>query len=172
MTLAAQKTTTLCYLVRPGEVLLARKKRGFGAGKLNGVGGKVNAGEQLAQGAKREIAEELGVVAEELELGAVVDYWYPAVSAALGWDQRCYVFLVRSWSGVPRESEEVSPRWFPVSAIPYDRMWADDPHWLAQMLAGRKLRASFWFRADLSVERFSLADLKETDTACERVAVD
>jgi len=33
--------TTLCLLRRNEEILLAMKKRGFGEGKYNGVGGKI-----------------------------------------------------------------------------------------------------------------------------------
>lgn len=33
--------TTLCLLKRNDEILLAMKKRGFGTGKYNGVGGKI-----------------------------------------------------------------------------------------------------------------------------------
>ncbi|RLF04257.1 MAG: NUDIX hydrolase, partial [Thermoprotei archaeon] len=35
---------TLCFLLRGDEVLLIRKKRGFGAGKYNGVGGREGEG--------------------------------------------------------------------------------------------------------------------------------
>ncbi|MEM4548010.1 MAG: NUDIX domain-containing protein, partial [Thermofilaceae archaeon] len=35
----------LCFLLRDGEVLLIRKKKGFGAGKLVGVGGRIEPGE-------------------------------------------------------------------------------------------------------------------------------
>ena len=43
------RNVTLCYLLdkKTGKVLIAMKKRGFGAGKLNGVGGKVEKGEFL-----------------------------------------------------------------------------------------------------------------------------
>ena len=37
--------TTLLYLVENDNVLLALKKRGFGNGRYNGVGGKVENGE-------------------------------------------------------------------------------------------------------------------------------
>ena len=33
--------TTLCLLKKENAILLAMKKRGFGAGKYNGVGGKI-----------------------------------------------------------------------------------------------------------------------------------
>jgi len=38
----------LCFLLRDGEVLLIRKKRGFGAGKINGVGGRIEPSEMPA----------------------------------------------------------------------------------------------------------------------------
>ena len=35
------RQSTLCLLLKEKEILLAMKKRGFGAGKCNGVGGKI-----------------------------------------------------------------------------------------------------------------------------------
>lgn len=39
------RLATLCYLLKDDQVLLAMKKRGFGEGKWNGPGGKVEKGE-------------------------------------------------------------------------------------------------------------------------------
>lgn len=47
------KLLTLVLVVRPGRVLLGMKKRGFGAGKWNGFGGKVQPGETIEDGARR-----------------------------------------------------------------------------------------------------------------------
>lgn len=52
---------TLLFLRRGDELLLAMKKRGFGKGKWNGVGGKLEAGETLEQALIRETVEETGV---------------------------------------------------------------------------------------------------------------
>ena len=52
----------------PQEVLLGRKKRGFGEGKIVGLGGKVEPGETLAQAAVREVLEESGIVVSEEHL--------------------------------------------------------------------------------------------------------
>ena len=52
---------TLCFIVRDGRVLLIRKKRGIGAGKINGPGGKVDPGETPLAAAVRETQEEIGV---------------------------------------------------------------------------------------------------------------
>ena len=62
------KLSTLCFLLRDGQILLAMKKRGFGEGKWNGAGGKVNAGETVEHAAVRELREEVGVLADEKDL--------------------------------------------------------------------------------------------------------
>ena len=55
------RQATLCFLIRGNEVLLARKKRGFAEGKINGVGGKVNDRESVEEAAIRETREEIDV---------------------------------------------------------------------------------------------------------------
>ena len=51
--MVANKVLTLAFLRRSGEILLGFKKRGFGAGRWNGFGGKVEPGETIEQGARR-----------------------------------------------------------------------------------------------------------------------
>ena len=36
------------------------------------------------------------------------------------------------------ETEEAEPLWTPIDAIPFERMWADDQHWLHRMLTGKE----------------------------------
>jgi len=58
----------LCYLINnQGEVLLQFKRRGFGVGKWNGPGGKVETGEELEQAVIREVKEETGLEASDLK---------------------------------------------------------------------------------------------------------
>lgn len=47
------KLLTLVLVREPSRVLLGLKKKGFGAGKWNGFGGKVEQGETILEGAKR-----------------------------------------------------------------------------------------------------------------------
>lgn len=47
------KLLTLVMVVQPGKVLLGMKKRGFGAGRWNGFGGKVQSGESIEDAARR-----------------------------------------------------------------------------------------------------------------------
>jgi 8-oxo-dGTP pyrophosphatase MutT (NUDIX family) len=58
---AGPKRLTLLLLRSNGRILLGRKKRGFGAGKANGFGGKVEVGETIKEAAVREMHEESGV---------------------------------------------------------------------------------------------------------------
>ncbi len=48
-----KKLYTLVFLVDDDRVLLGMKKRGFGAGKWNGFGGKVEPGETIEEAAIR-----------------------------------------------------------------------------------------------------------------------
>lgn len=52
-TMFTNKLLTLVLVVQPGRVLLGMKKRGFGAGKWNGFGGKVQPGETIEEAARR-----------------------------------------------------------------------------------------------------------------------
>lgn len=56
------RQSTLVFVFNPAnQILLAMKKRGFGEGKWNGAGGKVEAGETIVQAASRELREETGI---------------------------------------------------------------------------------------------------------------
>jgi hypothetical protein len=48
-----KKLLTLVLVTRPNQVLLGMKKRGFGQGKWNGFGGKVEKGETILEAAQR-----------------------------------------------------------------------------------------------------------------------
>lgn len=141
------KKATLCFLLREAdtgqEVLLAMKKRGFGQGKWNGVGGKVD-NESVEEAARRETAEEIGVEVAELERVAVLTFYFTEPECR-DWNQEVHVFLTRSWEGEPTESEEMKPQWFAPNEMPFSSMWADDPLWLPKVLAGEKLKAVFTF---------------------------
>ena len=64
-----RKVLTLVLLRKGSRVLLGMKKRGFGAGKWNGFGGKVEAGETVVEAAAREVQEECGLTVKTEDLG-------------------------------------------------------------------------------------------------------
>lgn len=123
------------------------KKRGFGAGKLNGVGGKVARDESVEAAAVREAKEEIGVVVEESDLVKVAELSF-AFKDKPDWSIFCHVFFTSMWSGEPFESEEMAPEWFSQSNVPYERMWIDDKYWLPNVLQGDFIKASFNFTND------------------------
>ncbi len=153
------KNRTLGLLIKgnpPQQVLLGFKKRGFGQGKITGIGGKVEPGETLEQATVREIAEEIGVKVQidNLRYVAVLDFRFPAKPA---WSQVAYVFLIDVWQGSPTEFDEVKPMWFAVDDLPFERMWQDARHWLPLALAGERLNAVFTFADDNeTLEKFEI----------------
>ena len=136
-----RERANLCFIVKDGRILLIRKKRGLGAGKINGPGGKIEPGETALESAIRETQEEIGVTPLEIEERGVLHFQFTD-----GYSLHCAVFLARDFIGVPIETAEATPMWFETGAIPYDEMWADDQHWLPQILAGSRFAA--WFEFD------------------------
>lgn len=137
------KICTVVLLATDRQVLLAMKKRGFGKGRWNGPGGKVEPGESIEQAMVRECQEEIGVTPLEYQKVAIHDFVFPDGQP----DMRVHAFVCTKWRGQPAESEEMAPRWFDIDKIPYDQMWQDDKYWLPQVLAGRKLHTRFAFDA-------------------------
>lgn len=146
-----RKLLTLCLLVRGEKVLLGMKKRGFGVGRWNGFGGKVEAGETIEEAAVRETQEECGVLIQKMEHVGIHEFEF--------FDKRgevleVSVFRVDEWSGEPVETEEMRPEWFTFSDIPYEEMWADDVYWLPLLLQGKKFRTRFLFgEGDVILEK-------------------
>ncbi len=134
---------TLLFLVRDNQILLAMKKRGFGAGKWNGVGGKLETGESIEDALVRECQEEIGVTPVMWNKVAELDFVQDATTDP--WHMYVHAYICTGWEGEPTESEEMRPEWYPVSAIPYDDMWDDDRYWLERALKGDKLFGKFTF---------------------------
>lgn len=126
---------TLMFIVdeQTQKVLLIRKKRGLGAGKINGPGGKIDPGESSLDCAVRETQEELGVTAfEPIKHG---ELWFQFTDGlALHVD----VFRSTRWEGDPIETPEAIPLWTSLDELPFDQMWADDRFWLAEVLIEKK----------------------------------
>lgn len=154
------RQATLMFLLRDNQILLAMKKRGFGANKYNGVGGKPDPGEAIEDAAIRETFEEISVKIpkESLIHKAVLNFYFPDVPADKNWNQQVLVYLV-DWEesmGDPKETEEMRPEWFDKDKIPYPKMWDDDRHWLPRVLEGEFLEGEFFFLEDKKIKEYIL----------------
>ncbi len=144
---------TLLFVVRDDRILLIHKKRGLGSGKVNGPGGRLTDGEPAADGAVREFREELRATPSGVEKRGEVLFQMTDGTAI-----RIHVFLATGLEGEPQETEEAAPFWAAVDAIPYDRMWADDRHWMPAMLAGRRFALRSLFDGEMLLGHQLLTD--------------
>jgi mutator protein MutT len=133
------KIVTLLFLLRDDKILQAMKKRGFGAGKWNGPGGKAESGESAAQAAIRECQEEIGVTPLTPKLVGKIKFYE---KNDLKFGHHIHIFMTSKWEGDPTETDEMRPQWFNVKQIPYEEMWADDPLWMPLMLSGKKFEGT------------------------------
>jgi len=140
------------------EVLLGFKKSGFGAGRWVGLGGHIEDGEEPAEAAAREVAEESGlkVAASALTHVAHLNFIFPARPS---WDQTADVFMTADFIGEPAESDEVIPRWFATDTLPFDGMWDDARYWMPLVLAGHLVTADITFAEDCATVAATDPDL-------------
>ncbi len=152
------KQLTILFLVKPKYVLLAMKKRGFGQGRYNGVGGKVEPGETVEQAMIRECQEEICVTpiifhkAAEITFDELLNGWRKTLDV--------HAFICTQWQGEPAETEEMAPQWFKTKEIPYSQMWPDDPHWLPQILDGKHLKCHFTLDDNDKVIKKSIKEIE------------
>lgn len=136
-------TATLLFMVQGDEVLLIRKKRGLGAGKINGPGGKIDPGETPEQCIIREVQEELHITTlDPVPCGEVKFQFTDQYSVHV------FVFTATRYDGTPTETEEAAPLWFNRNEIPYREMWEDDAIWLPKVLEGKTVKGRFIFHKD------------------------
>ncbi len=145
---------TLLFVIQDQQILLIRKKRGLGAGKINAPGGKLDKGESPLECALRETQEELLIDVDSPEYCG--EHLFQFVD---GYSLHVYVYRAENFTGTPTETDEAAPLWFPVDAIPYDEMWVDDQIWLPLVLQRKKFFARWLFAGDKLLDyKLSLVD--------------
>jgi 8-oxo-dGTP diphosphatase len=138
---------TLLFVMDAGRLLLIRKKRGLGAGKINGPGGRIEPGESPAECALRELEEEVGVVARAPRKCGEHHFQFTD-----GYSLHVYVFASTDFSGDPIETDEAVPMWVSQDELPYDEMWEDDRLWMPHLLAGRPFVGWYLFDGEAMVD--------------------
>eukprot|EP01135_Chromosphaera_perkinsii_P008185 Nk52_evm7s1178 gene=Nk52_evmTU7s1178 len=133
------------------KILLGMKRRGFGVGKWQHVfGGKREKGETSTVAALRELQEETGLVAKvgDISPRAILFFEFTDENiASVLMEVRIYTYLLKSTHHTPDkghpdcspvqtpiETDEITPKWFNMSAVPYEEMWADNAYWIPEIL--------------------------------------
>jgi len=142
-----RERAVLLFVRDAGRLLLIHKKRGLGTGKVNGPGGRLEAGETWAQAAVRETREETGLTPGGLTEAASLRFQFTD-----GYRLEGRVFLADRWTGRLQACDEADPFWHPADRLPWRTMWTDDALWLPPVLAGRRVDARFPFDGDAMVE--------------------
>jgi 8-oxo-dGTP diphosphatase/2-hydroxy-dATP diphosphatase len=129
-----RKILTLCVIHKDPHVLLGFKKKGFGAGRWNGFGGKPEEGESIEEAARREVFEEAGVVVSDMEKVGTMEFSFKDKPEVL----EVHLFRASDFDGEPVEGEEMRPQWFHIDKLPFDKMWPDDKYWYPLFLQNKK----------------------------------
>jgi 8-oxo-dGTP diphosphatase len=149
----AKVPATLVFVIRDGKILLIDKKTGFGKGKVNGPGGKLESGETPEACAARECFEELGITVSNLQYCGQHRFQFVD-----GLSIHVWVYKTTEYEGIPTESIEARPLWVPVDEIPYDQMWEDDGIWLPMLLRDELFHGRWIFDGDKMLEYELLTD--------------
>lgn len=97
-------------------------------GKYNGLGGKLEADENIVAGMRREIREESGLECLELSLRGTISW--PGFGKQ-GEDWFGFIFLITRWQGVPHaENAEGTLEWVPIERVPELPLWEGDRFFL------------------------------------------
>jgi 8-oxo-dGTP diphosphatase len=124
---------TLAYVLSPDgrQVLLIHRNRRPDdphLGKYNGLGGKLDRGEDVAASVRREVREESGLECDELLLRGTISW--PGFGRD-GEDWFGFIFRVDRWSGQLRaDNPEGSLSWVDVERLPELPLWEGDRHFL------------------------------------------
>ena len=124
---------TLGYVLSPDRsqvLMIHRNARADDQhlGKYNGLGGKMERGEDIVSCMRREIREEAGIDCEQLQLRGTINW--PGFGKQ-GEDWLGFVFLITRFSGTPRkQNSEGMLEWVSVDRLLELPLWDGDKHFL------------------------------------------
>src|SRR5262245_56505768 len=130
---------TLGYVMSPDGrrvLLVHRNRRADDAhfGKYNGLGGKLEADEDVVAGMRREVREESGLECERLVLRGTIS-WPGFGKGGEHWFG--FIFRIDETSGELRaENPEGTLEWVEVARILELPLWEGDRHFLPLVFAG------------------------------------
>lgn len=171
MEIKPKKLYTLVFVVdeEKQRLLLGLKKRGFGVGKFNGFGGKVEANESIEKAALRELNEECGLSIKCESLVSTNDHdkndrlifaginTFNFVDHPILMEVHIFKISYENVYGVITESNEMRPEWFNFDDIPFDQMWSDDRHWFPSL-----------FKKDITFNGYFVFESIKTDSIIKK----
>ncbi|MFH1129861.1 MAG: 8-oxo-dGTP diphosphatase [Pseudomonadota bacterium] len=102
-------------------------------GKYNGLGGKLERGEDVVTSLRREVYEEAGIVCETVHLAGTINW--PGFGND-GEDWFGFIFRIERFSGTPRKSgAEGTLTWVPKDKLLELTLWEGDRHFLPLVFA-------------------------------------
>src|SRR5262249_8158231 len=97
-------------------------------GKFNGLGGKLDAGEDVVAGLKREVREEAGLECDVVKLAGTISW--PGFGKH-GEDWFGFIFRVERFTGTPGPANaEGTLEWVDVEVVPTLPLWEGDRYFL------------------------------------------
>ena len=130
----AKDPATLVFVVKDPSVLLIRKKRGLGAGKINAPGGRLEQGETPLEAAIRETREEVCVTPLDLRYAGVNLFQFID-----GYSIHVHVFKARDFEGEPRAEGASSPWPSPISTATITAREATGKTWTPGASAKKRI---------------------------------
>ena len=124
---------TLGYVLSPDGtqvLMIHRNKRpdDLHFGKYNGLGGKLEVGEDIISCMRREIREEAGIEVEHLRLRGTIS-WPGFGKHGENWFG--FVFVIDQWRGeVHGGNDEGTLEWVPLTQVEQLQLWPSDRHFL------------------------------------------
>jgi len=146
---------TLLLVIKNGKILLAQKKRGFGQGKFNGVGGKAEIGETIEETMLRETKEEIGIVPTVFKKqGEILFDEYMKGERSF---VNMTIYVASEFEGELIESDEMRPQWFDLDKVPFENMFPDDKLWLPHILNGKFVRGNLVLDENFKLMSYSIS---------------
>ena len=129
------RLATVVFLRRENDVLLLRhpEDKDRFAGRWDGIGGHVEAGEDLHEAARREVREEAGVDVPQLQLRGLIHE-----SGMVGHHYVVFLFTGEAPSADVASPEGLELRWHAAESVDGLPLVEDLRHWLPALLAARE----------------------------------
>ncbi len=149
------KLATLLYVQKDNKTLMLyrnKKENDYHEGKWNGLGGKFELGESPEECAIRELKEESGLTAKQLNLKGHITF--PLFDGKDDW--YVFVFTISEFEGELIDCNEGQLEWIPNNELTKLNLWEGDKHFIDWLFQDKFFSSKFNYQngefIDYSVE--------------------